>query len=154
MMTFIEQFYSYFVFRVNYYVSAVLVPEIEKYPFLQKNALAAEIESLKLLVVALVLYHMSFVLFGLFHALCGQYFYIPLLTENTELHIGPRSKDSIYSGGYTAWQDADEKSKYRILPKLWYGWFGRGTQNDWEIINRIQKFIKKLLKKFIKQFRR
>jgi hypothetical protein len=154
MMTFIEQFYSYFVFRVNYYVSAVLVPQIEKYPFLQKNALAAEIESLKLLVVALVLYHMSFVLFGLFHALCGQYFYIPLLTENTELHIGPRSKDSIYSGGYTAWQDADEKSKYRILPKLWYGWFGRGTQNDWEIINRIQKFIKKLLKKFSKQFRR
>jgi hypothetical protein len=77
-----------------------------------------------------------------------------LLTENTELHIGPRSKDSIYSGGYTAWQDADEKSKYRIFPKLWYGWFGRGTQNDWEIITRIQKFIKKLLKKFIKQFRR
>jgi hypothetical protein len=154
MMTFIEQFYSYFVFRVNYYVSAVLVPQIEKYPFLQKNALAAEIESLKLLVVALVLYHMSFVLFGLFHALCGQYFYIPLLTENTELHIGPRPKDSIYSGGYTAWQDADEKSKYRIFPKLWYGWFGRGTQNDWKIITRIQKFIKKLLKKFIKQFRR
>jgi len=116
--------------------------------------LAAEIESLKLLVVALVLYHMSFVLFGLFHALCGQYFYIPLLTENTELHIGPRSKDSLYSGGYTAWQDANEKSKYRVIPKLWYGWFGRGTQNDWGIINRIQKFIKKLLKKFTKQFRR
>jgi hypothetical protein len=146
MMTFLEQFYSYFVFRVNYYVSAVLVPEIEKYPFLQKNVLAAEIESLKLLVVALVLYHMSFVLFGLFHALCGQYFYIPLLTENTELHIGPRSKDSIYSGGYTAWQDSDEKLKYRIIPKLWYGWFGRGTNNKWNILGKIRSLLKRIFK--------
>jgi hypothetical protein len=154
MMTFLEQFYSYFIFRVNYYVSAVLVPQIEKYPFLQKNALATEIESLKLLVVAMVLYHMFFVLFGLFHALCGQYFYVPLLTENTELHIGPRSKDSIYSGGYTSWQDIDEKSKYRTIPKLWYGWFGRGTKNDSDVIGKIQKFLKKLLKKFIKLFRR
>jgi hypothetical protein len=146
MMTFLEQFYSYFVFRVNYYVSAVLVPEIEKYPFLQKNVLAAEIESLKLLVVALVLYHMSFVLFGLFHALCGQYFYIPLLTENTELHIGPRSKNSIYSGGYTAWQDSDEKLKYRIIPKLWYGWFGRGTNNNWNILGKIRNLLKRIFK--------
>nr|QGW12740.1 hypothetical chloroplast RF90 [Nanofrustulum shiloi] len=154
MMTFLEQFYSYFIFRVNYYVSAVLVPQIEKYPFLQKNALATEIETLKLLVVGLVLYHMFFVLFGLFHALCGQYFYVPLLTENTELHVGPRLKESIYSGGYTSWQDIDEKIKYRTIPKLWYGWFGRGTKNDWNGIAKFQKFIKKLLKKFIKLFKR
>lgn len=154
VMTFLEQFYTYFVFRVNYYVSAVLVPQIEKYSFLQKNALATEIEILKFLVVGLVLSHMFFILFALFHALCGQYFYVPLLTENTELHIGPRTKDSIYSGGYTSWQDIDEKTKYRTIPKLWYGWFGRGTTNDWNIIAKIQKFIKKLIKKFIKLFRR
>ena len=154
MLGFVEQIFIYFVFRVNYYVSSVLAPQLEKYPFLQKNTLTIEIESLKFLMVVLVLYHMAFILFGLFHALCGQYFYIPFLTENTELHIGPRSKTSIYSGGYTAWQDPEEKSESRLIPKVWYGWFGRGTKNNWKIINRIQKFIKKLLKNFIKQFRR
>jgi hypothetical protein len=29
----------------------------------------------------------------------GQYFYVPFFVENTELHIGPRPKNSIYSGG-------------------------------------------------------
>jgi hypothetical protein len=29
----------------------------------------------------------------------------------------------------TAWQDPEEKEKNlnRLFPKLWYGWFGRGT---------------------------
>jgi hypothetical protein len=44
------------------------------------------------------------------HAIWGQYFYIPFFVENTELHIGPRPKNSIYSGGQ-AWQDPEEKKK-------------------------------------------
>jgi hypothetical protein len=67
MMTFLEQFYSYFIFRVKLLCFCSLSSfQIEKYPFLQKNALATEIESLKLLVVAMVLYHMFFILFGYF----------------------------------------------------------------------------------------
>jgi hypothetical protein len=41
----------------------------------------------------------------------GQYFYVPFFVENTELHIGPRPKNSIYSGGQTSWQDPEEKEK-------------------------------------------
>jgi hypothetical protein len=47
-----------------------------------------------------------FIIFGLFHAIWGQYFHS--IFENTELHIGPLS---IYSGGQTAWQDPEEKKK-------------------------------------------
>ncbi len=83
------------------------------------------------------------------HALCGQYFYFPFLTENTELHVGLRPKDSIYSGGHTIWQNkrayiisrqaSSKLKKYRFstirevyskLPRLWYGWLGRGTLDD------------------------
>jgi hypothetical protein len=54
--------------------------------------------------------------------------------ENTELHIGPRPKNSIYSGGQTAWQDPEEKKNLnRLFPKLWYGWIGKGTKNNWQL---------------------
>jgi hypothetical protein len=35
----------------------------------------------------------------------------------------------------TAWQDPEEKEKNlnRLFPKLWYGWFGRGTKNNWQL---------------------
>jgi hypothetical protein len=89
--------------------------------------------------------HIGFIIFGLFHAIWGQYFYVPFFVENTELHIGPRPTNSIYSGGQTAWQDPEEKEKNlnRLLPKLWYGWFGRGTKKSMELILKI---IKKFLK--------
>jgi hypothetical protein len=41
----------------------------------------------------------------------GSIFLFPFFVENTELHIGPRPKNSIYSGGNTAWQDPEEKEK-------------------------------------------
>ena len=40
-----------------------------------------------------VITHIGFIIFGLFHAIWGQYFYIPFFVENTELHIGPRPKE-------------------------------------------------------------
>jgi hypothetical protein len=48
----------------------------------------------------------------MFHAIWGQYFYFPFFVENTELHVGPRPKTSIYSGN-TAWQDPEEKRKFQ-----------------------------------------
>jgi hypothetical protein len=82
----------------------------------------------------------------------GQYFYVPFFVENTELHIGPRPKNSIYSGGQTSWQDPEEKEKNlnRVFPKLWYGWFGRGTKNRGNLINSLQKIINKVFKDFKK----
>jgi hypothetical protein len=63
------------------------------------------------LLACVVLAHIGFIIFGLFHAIWGQYFYVPFFVENTELHIGPRPKNSIYSGGQTAWQDPKKKKK-------------------------------------------
>ena len=100
--------------------------------------------------------HLTCILFATFHAICGQYFYLPIFTENVELHIGPRDKTSVYSGGYTAWQDPKEKAKRlsSFIPKLWYGWFGRGTNDNWDIFNILQRPIKKLIKKVIKEIRK
>jgi hypothetical protein len=69
------------------------------------------------------------------------------LLKIQNLHIGPRPTSSIYSGGQTAWQDPEEKEKNlnRLFPKLWYGWFGRGTKYEW-ISNWNLKIIKKFLK--------
>jgi hypothetical protein len=97
--------------------------------------------------------HLGSICFGLFHAIWGQYFYFPFLVENTELHIGPRPKTSIYSGGQTAWQDEKQKNVQRQLPKLWYGWFGSGTSEIW-ILTPFQRICSKTIQKFLRQFRK
>jgi len=119
-------------------------------------SLQAQTQLLNGIITFIVLTHVGFLIFALFHAIWGQYFYIPFLVENAELHIGPRPKNSIYSGGNTAWQDPEEKEKKlnRVLPKIWYGWFGSGTQNQGQLNLNPQKFINKIIKKFKKLFRR
>ena len=98
--------------------------------------------------------HLGLIFFGLFHAIWGQYFYFPFLVENTELHIGPRPKNSIYAGGNTAWQDEKEKNIQRFFPKIWYGWFGNGTKQNGFIIRSLKRFFPKIWLKFQKQFRK
>jgi len=119
------------------------------------STIQAETQLLNGIIASIVLAHVGFLIFALFHAIWGQYFYLPFFVENTELHIGPRPKNSIYSGGSTAWQNPEEKGKKlnRRLPRIWYGWFGRGTQEDGPLIYYVQKFFKKILKKFKQQFR-
>ena len=118
-------------------------------------SLQAQTQLLNGIITLIVLTHVGFLIFALFHAIWGQYFYIPFLVENAELHIGPRTKNSIYSGGNTAWQDPEEKEKKlnRVLPKIWYGWFGSGTQNQGQLNLSPQKFMNKIIKKFKKLFR-
>jgi len=153
----VEQIFIYFMFRVSYFQSFVLVPQAKAYATTMKSIdqnLVLQINALNVLLTCVVLAHMGLIIFGMFHAIWGQYFYFPFFVENTELHIGPRPKTSIYSGGNTAWQDSEEKEKNRYLPKLWYGWFGKGTQNSWKIITIFEKFILSIFKKLKKQFRR
>jgi len=149
----IEQIFIYFIYRVYYFQTFVLIPQAKSYGNYVDSNLLLQINILNIVIACIVLAHIGFILFGLFHAIWGQYFYVPFFVENTELHIGPRPKNSIYSGGNTSWQDSEEKEKNlnRFFPKLWYGWFGRGTQNNWQINT---KFIKKILKKIKKQFRK
>jgi hypothetical protein len=151
----IEQIFIYFIYRVYYFQTFVLIPQTKSFGNYIDPNLILQVNILNGVITCIVLTHIGFILFGLFHAIWGQYFYVPFFVENTELHIGPRPKNSIYSGGNTAWQNSEEKEKNvnRIFPKLWYGWFGSGTKNGWNLQNNLVNFITKLFKKFRRQFR-
>jgi hypothetical protein len=152
IMGMVESFIIYFIYRAHYFQTYILLP--------QKKALAVntgglitstldidmQMQLLNACICTIVLAHLGFVIFALFHAVWGQYFYFPFFVENTELHVGPRPANSIYSGGQTAWQTPEEKKK--LIPKLWYGWFGRGTKNQW---NFIGSFFTKVFKKFFRK---
>ena len=149
----VEHIFTALLFRIYYFNGAVLRPQII-HVRVPDPTIVFEYKVLNLCIMVMVLGHIGFILFGLFHAIWGQYFYVPFFVENTELHTGPRSTDSIYSGGQTSWQNKDEKEKNanRLFPKLWYGWFGRGTNNDFQFTTNIAKFIKKMIKKLRRQF--
>lgn len=144
----VESFLIYFIYRAHYFQTYILLP--------QKKALAGSLVStgdidiqlalLNACISTIVLVHIGFVIFALFHAIWGQYFYFPFFVENTELHVGPRPANSIYSGGQTAWQVSEEKRK--LIPKLWYGWFGRGTKDKWNIF---ESFFNKTFQRFFKK---
>ena len=152
----IEQIFIAFINRANYFQTQVLLSQKEAYGNYINSSLELQIDILNIIIAAIVLTHIGLLIFGLFHAIWGQYFYLPFFVENTELHIGPRPKNSIYSGGNTSWQDPSEKQKTsnRGLPKVWYGWFGRGTKDDWLISSKLKQFVNKIIKNLKKQFRR
>lgn len=129
LMKFMEPFLLYVLYRLIDYQESIIQPKIE---YLRSLNLSVSYKMFELQIFysfgfSIIIGHLAFILFGMFHALIGQYFYIPFMTENVELHVGPRDTSSIYSGGYTAWQDKKEKWTGPI-PKLWYGWFGRGAR--------------------------
>ena len=142
----IEQIFVYFIYRVYYFQTFVILPQIKMYEGYTNPNLFIQMNFLNVVIACVVLSHIGFIIFGLFHAIWGQYFYLPFFVENTELHIGPRPKNSIYSGGQTAWQNSNEKEKSlnRVIPKLWYGWFGRGTGGDFKLN---LKWLKRLFKR-------
>ena len=142
----IEQIFIYFIYRVYYFQTFVILPQTKMYENYTDPNLLVQMNFLNVVITCVVLAHIGFIIFGLFHAIWGQYFYVPFFVENTELHIGPRPKNSIYSGGQTAWQDPKEKEKSlnRLFPKLWYGWFGRGTSNGFKLN---LKWLKRIFKR-------
>jgi hypothetical protein len=151
---FIEQILIYFVYRVSYFQSAILIPQTQVSTNYVDQNLVFQVNLLNGLIAFIICLHLGLIFVGLFHAIWGQYFYFPFLVENTELHIGPRPKTSIYSGGNTAWQDEKGKNIQRVVPKLWYGWFGSGTNNNWTIFHALRTLVTNILKGFKKQFRR
>jgi hypothetical protein len=151
---FIEQILIYFSYRVSYFQSNVLIPESELISEYTDSTLVFQVDFLNGLLAFLICLHLGLIFFGLFHAIWGQYFYFPFLVENTELHIGPRPKTSIYSGGNTSWQDEKEQSIQRVFPKLWYGWFGSGTKNRKTPIYYVQNLIRNIIKRLRSKFRK
>jgi Uncharacterised protein family len=148
----VENIFISFIGRANHFQTQVLIPQQQFYGTYIDSSLQFQINSLSVIIGLIVLTHIGLLIFGLFHAIWGQYFYVPFFVENTELHIGPRPKNSIYSGGMTSWQDPEEKEKKldSKLPKLWYGWFGKGTKNSWQFPSHIKRFIKKIIQKIKK----
>ena len=149
----IEQIFIYFIYRVYYFQTFVLIPQAEAQIDYIDPSLTLQINILNGIIAFVVLAHIGFIIFALFHAIWGQYFYVPFFVENTELHIGPRPKNSIYSGGQTAWQDSDNKNVNRVFPKLWFGWFGRGSTGNGWFLPRLLKLMKKFFKTIKKQFK-
>jgi hypothetical protein len=152
----VEQIVASFLSRAFYFQTFVLLPQVNSSPFSFNSDVSFQMEFLNVIIILIAVVHVSFVIFALLHAICCQYFYVPFFVENTELHIGPRPKNSIYSGGKTAWQDSIEKKRSfnRLFPKFWYGWFGRGTQNNFNFnfifkVGRIFKRAMKRIKKII-----
>ena len=138
-LEYIERPFVYVQNRLIYYLNEILIP----------NSYFREAELVTNLLITLVAAQYIFIILAMLHALCGQYFYFPFLTETTDLHVGLRPKDSIYSGGHTIWQNkraymisrqASSKlrkyrfgtirSAYSLLPRFWYGWLGSGTLDD------------------------
>jgi glucan phosphoethanolaminetransferase (alkaline phosphatase superfamily) len=152
----VEQIFIYFLYRAYYFQTFVLIPQTQSELYINSmdSNLILQINLLNVVIACVVLSHIGFIIFGLFHAIWGQYFYFPFFVENTELHIGPRPKNSIYSGGKTSWQDPEEKNVNRLFPKLWFGWFGQKSQSNFQFVTVATRLIKKLLKKLKKQFKR
>ena len=148
----VENIFISFIGRANYFQTQVLFPQIELYDNYINSSVELQIGFLNLIISFILIVHIGLLIFGLFHAIWGQYFYLPFLVENTELHIGPRPKNSIYSGGATSWQDPEEKEKNlnRMFPKLWYGWFGSGTKRGWQFTSKFKQFLNKIIKKIKK----
>ncbi len=146
----IEQILIYFIYRAYYFQTFILIPQIKVYTNDTNSSLAFQLVILNAIIAVVVLTHISFIIFGLFSAIWGQYFYVPFLVKNTELHIGKRPINSIYSGGQTSWQDSEEENANQ---KLWYGWFGKGTSNTSNMKYKIKKFLRKVFRILKKQFR-
>jgi hypothetical protein len=64
-----------------------------------------------LLLACVVLTHIGFIFLDYFMLFGVNIFMFHFLLKIQNLHIGPRPKNSIYSGGQTAWQDPEEKEK-------------------------------------------
>jgi hypothetical protein len=147
---FIEQILIYFCYRVSYFQSNVLIPQVQLGANYVDQSLVLQVNLLNGLLAFIICLHLGLIFFGLFHAIWGQYFYFPFLVENTELHIGPRPKNSLYSGGNTSWQDEKDQNIQRVFPKLWYGWFGQGTTSNWNIFYSVQNLIINIIKRLRK----
>ena len=154
LIGFIEQVLIYFCYRLSYFQLNILVPQTELASNYANQNLLLQINFLNGLLAFIICFHLGLVFFGLFHAIWGQYFYFPFLVENTELHLGPRPKNSIYSGGNTAWQDEKEQTTQRVFPKLWYGWFGSGTVNKKGGFYLLRNLIVNIIKQIRNQFRK
>lgn len=148
---FVEQILVYFLYRLMYFQDVIIQGRLAATATQTSfdPSLILQFNTLTGLLTFCIIIHLGSIILGLFHAICGQYFYVPFFVENTELHIGPRPKNSIYSGGQTAWQDEKQENVDRRFAKIWYGWFGTGTKENVRL-SYVIRFVRKQIKKLMK----
>lgn len=147
LLKFFEPYFTYLIYRINDYSLNIVYPvllESQEYG-INLTRINFELIFLQYICFTIIIIHLTFLLFSMLHALCGQYFYIPFITENVELHIGERNKLDKYSGGYTSWQDEKLRLGAQFRPKLWYGWFGRGTKKESDIFYNLIRYAIKIV---------
>lgn len=155
ILGFPEQVIVFLINRMFYFQSVILIPKAMLSEQVDLSLLF-EINLINVMLSVIAIMHISFVILGLLHAICGQYLYIPFFVENAELHIGPRPKNSVYSGGYTSWQDPEEKAKNLSsrFPTFWYGWFGKRRNRSWKPIQFIINYCKKMINLGLKKLKK
>ena len=155
ILGFPEQILFFLTNRIIYFQSFVLIPQAMSLEQIDPS-LVFEINFLNAALAGIAIMHTSFVLLGTFHAICGQYLYIPFFVENAELHIGPRPKDRVYSGGYTSWQDREEKEKNvkAVFPRIWYGWLGKRRTGNQKLFRFLSDSLKKIIRLGLKKLKK
>ena len=147
------------VYRLYIYIHQVLIP----------SGRFNEAGLLQIIFTVVIGVQFCYILLAMLHAVCGQYFYLPFLTENVETHIGKKPQNSIYSGGYTSWQEGLEKRQEYTLyngvqftfPRLWWGWLGKNpsleTLMEGQLRTRRKKAKRrkkiKMVRKFIRKLK-
>ena len=150
--SYFENYLVEFIFRINQYIVNVIIPPIEYAKIETYLVVTNKIKDGHIMVNTIVFFvvvHIAFYVYVMLHAFGGQYMYIPLITPNSEVHIGPRDPNSVYSGGKAAWQ-TEEPSRYFWLPKVWFGWFGRGSKAPNVILIAIKYLIYKPIFNIVK----
>lgn len=127
------------------YLDDVLIVEYQHQMSLKKewgvynSRLAAyyseRIDILAMFLISIAGFAWMWTIYGMLQASCSQYFYFPLFTETTELHIGkfPEASNK-FGGGYAPWNESAKKRPKR--PPV------------------IRKFLKKFLRKLLRRLRK
>jgi hypothetical protein len=187
IFTVMEQFIVYFVYRLYYFKTFVLMREknslvtnfaySEVQPIIGNGAhyenilnkihifgfdlyLPSQVSLVSAIISFVIVSHISFIIMGFFNAISGQYFHVPFFVRNTELHVGQRPRNSIYSGGNTPWQypDAEPPTRWSKSWKTIWNFLVSSTVQSkylkikffvvgfWALLKRIHKWFQEINK--------
>ena len=79
---FLEQILVYFVYRISYFQGVILMPQTQISTNYMDQSLILQVNILNGLIAFIIFFHIGLIFFGLFHAIWGQYFYLPFEALN------------------------------------------------------------------------
>lgn len=147
LLQMVERPITVIIYRAYFFTFYVLKPQVNFKPSSQLSEFLLQLKyyALQNVVIISIIFHLVLVFLGCLHALFGQYFYVPFLVPNTELHVGLRPVNSVYSQGKTPWQDQPEIQDRFLKP--WYSWSDSTKSKKFWSLKPLKRLIKELLKK-------